>query len=87
MILSGLWETKGKENSAMAQPSPKVSIPVIPREFLERPRLRQRFDAALSRTESEVIELWPGSLGEVFALRLDETRKLSLMAEVLNEFA
>ena len=28
-----------------------------------------------------------GSLGEVFALRRDETRKLSIMVEVLNEFA
>jgi LuxR family maltose regulon positive regulatory protein len=33
----------------LAQPSPKLHIPVIPREFLERPRLRRRFDAALSR--------------------------------------
>lgn len=33
----------------LAQPLPKLSIPVIPKEFLERPRLRKRFDAALCR--------------------------------------
>lgn len=31
--------------------------------------------------ESEVIELWPGALEEIFALRRDEVTKLDLMAE------
>lgn len=35
----------------------------------------------------EVIELWPGALGEVFELRRDEATKLNLMAEVLDGFA
>ncbi len=30
--------------------------------------------------ESEVIELWPGALGEVFSLRRDEPTKLNLIA-------
>lgn len=34
--------------------------------------------------ESEVIELWPGALGEVFSLQRDEELKLSLMAGVLR---
>ena len=33
--------------------------------------------------ESEVIELWPGALGELFELGRDEQLKLQLMAEVL----
>lgn len=33
--------------------------------------------------ESEVIELWPGALGEVFALRRDEATKLNLIAEAV----
>ena len=37
--------------------------------------------------ESQVVELWPGALGEVFGLRRDEVAKLSLMAKVLNGFA
>ena len=32
--------------------------------------------------DREVIELWPGALGEVFEIRRDEATKLSLMAEV-----
>lgn len=34
--------------------------------------------------ESEVVELWPGALDEVFALGRDEVRKLDLMARVLE---
>jgi len=34
--------------------------------------------------EFEAIELWPGALEELFALRRDEATKLGLMAEVLN---
>ncbi|MBA7675319.1 hypothetical protein ES703_83549 [subsurface metagenome] len=34
--------------------------------------------------ESEVIELWPGALGEVFEIGRDEELKLELMAEVLE---
>lgn len=34
--------------------------------------------------ESEVIELWPGALGEVFELARDEESKFSLMARVLE---
>ncbi len=34
--------------------------------------------------ESDVIELWPGALGEVFSLRRNEELKLGLMAEVLE---
>jgi len=37
--------------------------------------------------ESEVIELWPGALGEVFELRGDEEVKLSLMAKALEAVA
>lgn len=37
--------------------------------------------------EREVIELWPGALGEIFDLRWDEAIKLGLMAEVINGFA
>ncbi|GAI16761.1 unnamed protein product [marine sediment metagenome] len=33
-------------------------------------------------SDREVIELWPGALGEVFEIRRDEATKLSLMAEV-----
>lgn len=33
--------------------------------------------------ESEVIELWPGALGEVFELGRDEAAKLNFMAEAL----
>jgi len=34
--------------------------------------------------ESEVVELWPGALGEVFNLRRDEAQKLNLIAKVLD---
>lgn len=34
--------------------------------------------------ESEVLELWPGALDEVFALGRDEATKLNLMAEAVN---
>ncbi|MBA7636601.1 hypothetical protein ES703_44222 [subsurface metagenome] len=34
--------------------------------------------------EREVIELWPGALGEVFDLQRDEGLKLSLMAEAVE---
>jgi hypothetical protein len=34
--------------------------------------------------DEEVLELWPGALGEVFELQRDETAKLNLMAEVLE---
>jgi len=37
--------------------------------------------------ESEVIELWPGALSEVFGLRRDEATKLNMMAEVVDGFA
>ena len=37
--------------------------------------------------EREVIELWTGAFGEIFALRRNEVAKLNLMAEVLNGFA
>ncbi|GAI17503.1 unnamed protein product, partial [marine sediment metagenome] len=33
--------------------------------------------------DREVIELWPGALGEVFELGRDEARKLNLMAAAL----
>ena len=46
---SSTSERKVERSPGLAQPSPKLHIPVIPREFLERPRLRRRFDAALSR--------------------------------------
>ncbi|MBA7506194.1 hypothetical protein ES706_04875 [subsurface metagenome] len=35
--------------------------------------------------ESEVIELWPGALGEVFELGRNEVTKLSLMAEAIGD--
>jgi len=34
--------------------------------------------------DSEVIELWPGALDEVFQLRRDEATKLNLMAEAVG---
>ncbi|MBA7619435.1 hypothetical protein ES703_26774 [subsurface metagenome] len=34
--------------------------------------------------EREVIELWPGALGEVFELGRDEAKKLNLMAEAVG---
>ncbi|MBA7572746.1 hypothetical protein ES708_14532 [subsurface metagenome] len=34
--------------------------------------------------DEEVLELWPGALGEVFELGRDEAAKLNLMAEVLE---
>jgi len=34
--------------------------------------------------EREVIELWPGALGEIFDLRRDEATKLNLIAEALK---
>ncbi|GAJ12713.1 unnamed protein product, partial [marine sediment metagenome] len=34
--------------------------------------------------EQEVIELWPGALGEVFELQRDEATKLNLMAEAVG---
>ncbi|MBA7507333.1 hypothetical protein ES706_06052 [subsurface metagenome] len=34
--------------------------------------------------ESEVIELWPGALDEVFELERDEATKLNLMVEAVN---
>lgn len=34
--------------------------------------------------EREVIELWPGALGEVFSLQRSEATKLNLMAEALG---
>ncbi|MBA7685220.1 hypothetical protein ES703_93638 [subsurface metagenome] len=37
--------------------------------------------------ESEVIELWPGALGEVFSIRRNEELKLNLIARVINGFA
>ncbi len=37
--------------------------------------------------ESEVVELWPGALGEVFDLARDEATKLNLMARVLEAVA
>ncbi len=37
--------------------------------------------------DQEVIELWPGALGEVFELRRDEAAKLNLIAGVVNGFA
>ena len=39
---------KAEQDLSWGQPCPKLHIPVIPREFLECPRLRWRFDAALS---------------------------------------
>ena len=39
---------EAEKDLSLAQPSPKLHIPLIPREFLERPRLGRRFDAALS---------------------------------------
>lgn len=33
--------------------------------------------------ESEVVEFWPGALGEVFSLRRDEATKLNLIAEAV----
>lgn len=38
-------------------------------------------------SEREVIELWPGALGEVFGLGRDEATKLSLMARTLGNGA
>lgn len=49
MSVSSTSGRKVERSPGLAQPSPKLHIPVIPREFLERPRLRRRFDAALSR--------------------------------------
>lgn len=37
--------------------------------------------------DQEVVELWPGALGEVFELRRDEELKLNLMAGVTDGFA
>lgn len=37
--------------------------------------------------ESEVVELWPGALGEVFDLARDEATKLNLMARALGAVA
>lgn len=37
--------------------------------------------------EQEVVELWPGALGEVFELRRNEATKLHLMAKVLEAVA
>jgi len=37
--------------------------------------------------DTEVIELWPGALGEVFELGRDEATKLALMARVLEAIA
>ena len=34
--------------------------------------------------DQEVVELWPGALGEIFALRRDEARKLNLMARAVG---
>ena len=36
--------------------------------------------------QQEVIELWPGALDDIFRLRRDETKKLNLMAEVVDGF-
>jgi len=46
--MSSLQGAKKKEALVFSQPIPKLSIPVIPREFLVRPRLQRRFDVALS---------------------------------------
>ncbi len=48
MSVSSLSAQSGEKNPDLAQPSPKLSIPVIPREFLVRPRLLWLFGAALS---------------------------------------
>ncbi|GAI67445.1 unnamed protein product, partial [marine sediment metagenome] len=34
--------------------------------------------------DQEVLELWPGALGEVFELARDEELKLSLMAKAVG---
>ena len=34
--------------------------------------------------DQEVIELWPGALGEVFSLQRNESLKLNLMAEAMR---
>ncbi|MBA7636239.1 hypothetical protein ES703_43855 [subsurface metagenome] len=38
-------------------------------------------------SNQEVIELWPGALGEIFELGRDEVTKLNLMARVLEAVA
>ena len=37
--------------------------------------------------DQEVVELWPGALGEIFELRRDEVAKLNLMSRVLEAVA
>ena len=34
--------------------------------------------------DQEVVELWPGALGEIFSIRRDEVTKLNLMAEAVG---
>ena len=38
-------------------------------------------------SDQEVVELWPGALGELFELRRDEAMKLGLMAKALEAVA
>lgn len=49
MSVNSLPWRRGEKTPSLAQPSPKLSIPIIPREFLKRPRLHKRFDDALFR--------------------------------------
>ncbi len=43
----------------------------------------QDYYAHVLFNEREVVELWPGALGEIFSLRRDEATKLNLMARAV----
>lgn len=47
----------------------------------------QDYCAYVLFNDQEVIELWPGALGEIFGLKRDELSKLTLMAGVTEEVA
>lgn len=45
------------------------------------------YQAFVLFNDQQVIELWPGALGEVFSLRRDEVTKLALVARALEAVA
>ena len=47
----------------------------------------EAYEAMAMFNDTDVIELHPGALDEVFSLRRNEARKLKLMAEVVDGFA
>jgi hypothetical protein len=42
---------------------------------------RQNYHALVKFNDQEVVEMWPGALGQLFELARNECQKLTLMAE------